>query len=184
MRKSIVIKNLKQIDQLEFVMPPPGVHILSGTNGAGKSSLLTCLLRIGRPNAFQNAFLTSRKSVVLDLFQKAEISYSVNGTAVTYRYSGERWSPSPKSQSKLLQSFGYPSVIYAAANAERIEPRAEDFKPRNVRDVAKTLRDAAIKILGDDKFERLKVVNVRRGIGAEAFLMAETAGKEGVLNFV
>ena len=113
MTKSITIKNLKQIDKLEFKIPPPGVHILSGTNGAGKSCLLTCLLRIGRPNAFQNAFLTSNMSDALDIFDNAEISYSVNGSTVSYKYSGERWSPSPKSQSKLLQSFGYPSVIYA-----------------------------------------------------------------------
>lgn len=178
MHRSVVIKNLKQIDHLEFVIPPPGVHILSGANGSGKSCLLTCLLRIARPNAFQNAFLTSKMSDALDLFQNAEISYSVNGASVSYRYSGERWSPSPKSQSKLLQNFGYPNVIFAAANAERIEPRLEDFKPRKVRDAAKTLRDAAISILGDEKFEHLKVVNVRRGVGAEAFLMKEMVGKQ------
>ncbi|MRR50812.1 MAG: ATP-binding protein [Rhodocyclaceae bacterium] len=177
MSKLLTIRNLKQINHLEFAMPKPGVHILSGTNGAGKSCLLTCLLRIGRPNAFQSAFLTSKMSDALDIFENAEISYSVNGSTVTYRYSGERWSPSPKSQSKLLQNFGYPSVIYAAANAERIEPREEDFKPRYVRDAAETLRNAAKNILGDEKFERLKVVNVRRGVGAEAFLMVEAGGK-------
>lgn len=177
MAKSIVIKNIKQIDHLEFAIPSSGVHILSGSNGAGKSCLLTCLLRIGRPNAFQNAFLTSKMSDALDLFENAEITYSVNSNSVTYKYSGERWSPSPKSQSKLVQSFGYPSVIYAAANAERIEPRAEDFKPRNVRDASKTIRDAAKSILGDEKFEHLKVVNVRRGVGAEAYLMPVAGSK-------
>ncbi len=178
MTKSITIKNLKQIDKLEFNIPPPGVHILSGTNGAGKSCLLTCLLRIGRPNAFQNAFLTSNMSDALDIFYNAEISYSVNGSTVSYKYSGERWSPSPKSQSKLLQSFGYPSVIYAAANAERIEPRADDFKPRYVREAPETIRAAAKIILGNEKFDRLKVVNVRRGVGSEAFLMVDTRGKQ------
>lgn len=177
MPKSVVIKNLKQIDHLEFVIPSPGVHILSGTNGAGKSCLLTCLLRIGRPNAFQNAFLTSKMSDALDLFANSEISYSVNNASVAYKYSGERWSPSPKSQSKLLQSFGYSSVIYAAANADRIEPRAEDFKPRYVRDASRTIRDAAKSVLGDEKFEHLKVVNVRRGVGAEAYLMLDGSGK-------
>lgn len=177
MTKTVVIKNLKQIKSLEFSLPGPGVHILAGTNGAGKSCLLTCLLRIGRPNAFQNSFLTSKISEKLDLFEHAEITYSINGSAVSYRYSGERWSPSPKSQSRLLKDFGYPFVIYAAANAERIEPRADDFKPNRVREAPPSIRKAAIKILGDEKFENLKVVNVRRGVGAEAFLMMKTDGR-------
>lgn len=177
MTKQIVIENVKQIDSLTFDIPPPGVHILSGSNGAGKSCLLTCLLRIGRPNAFQNAFLTSKMSDALDPFANAKVTYHVNNSSVTYAYSGERWSPIPKRNSKLVQSFGFASVIYAAANAERIEPRAEDFKPRNVRDAPAAIRKAGKNILGDSKFENLKVVNVRRGVGAEAYLMPDASTK-------
>ncbi|WP_447735670.1 AAA family ATPase [Rhodanobacter soli] len=177
MAGQLVIDNLKQIDHLSFDIPGPGVYILAGTNGAGKSCLLTCLLRIGRPNAFQSAFLTSKISDSLDPFFGARITYNVNTSSVSYTYSGERWSPVPKKNSKLLQKFGYPSVIYAAANAERIEPRAEDFKPRNVRDAPPPIRDAAIKILGDDKYQQLKVVNVRRGVGSEAYLMPDASSK-------
>lgn len=177
MIRQLIIENIKQIDRLLFDIPPPGVHILSGTNGAGKSCLLTCLLRIGRPNAFQNAFLTSKISDVLDPFVGAKITYTVNNASVTYTYSRERWSPTPKRNSKLIQSFGYGSVIYAAANAERIEPRADDFKPRNVREAPATIREAAKLILGDEKFEHLKVVNVRRGVGSEAYLMPDASSK-------
>lgn len=176
MSRKVVIQNVKQIDQLEFDIPPPGVHIISGTNGSGKSCLLTCLLRIGRPNAFQNFFLTSRMSDALDGFDGAKITYSVNNNAVTYAYTPERWSPRPKKNSKLLKSFGYPSVIYAAANAERIEPRAEDFKPKYVRDASDSIKTAAKLILGDEKFDHLKIVNVRRGVGAEAYLMPDSRG--------
>ena len=116
-------------------------------------------------------------SDALDVFDNSEITYTLGSSSVSYKYSGERWSPSPKSQSKLLRNFGYASVIYAAANAERIEPRAEDFKPRYVRDAAQSIRNAAIFILGNDKFNSLKVVNVRRGVSAEAFLMPDQSGK-------
>jgi ABC-type lipoprotein export system ATPase subunit len=177
MTRQILIENIKQIDRLLFDIPAPGVHILSGSNGAGKSCLLTCLLRIGRPNAFQNAFLTSKLSDVLDPFVDAKVTYTVNNDSVTYTYSGERWSPIPKRNSKLIQSFGYGSVIYAAANAERIEPRADDFKPRNVREAPAAIRKAAKIILGDEKFENLKAVNVRRGVGAEAYLMPDASSK-------
>lgn len=171
MTKRITIKNLKQIDHLVFDLPSTGVHILSGTNGAGKSCLLACLLRIGWPNAFQLSFKTSKISNSLDTFTGAEVIYEIGSDSVTYAYSGERWSPSPKKQSKLLARFGYGSVIYAAANSERIEPRAEDFKPHRVKDAPEDLRKAAQLILGDDKFEHLKVINVRRGVGSEAYLI-------------
>ena len=181
MTKSITIRKLKQIDHLEFHVPPPGVHILSGTNGSGKSCLLTCLLRICRPNAFQSGFLTSKMSDSLDPFSNAEITYSINNTAVSYKYSGERWSPNPRSQSKLIESFGYSSVIHDAANAERIEPRPEDFKPKNVREAPKSLRDAAKRILSNEKSNDLKIVNGRIGVGVEAFLMLLGHTKPGKL---
>lgn len=176
MSKSIVIENLKQIDRLEFKVPAPGVYVLSGVNGAGKSCLLTCLLRIGRRNAFQNAFLTSKISDALDPFKDAKITYTINNQSVSYTY-GERWTPSPRSHSKLLENFGYPDVIYAAANADRIEPRAEDFRPSKARDASESLRMAAKQILSDEKFESLKVINVRKGIGAEAFLLPHTSSR-------
>jgi len=171
MTKSITIKNLKQINALTFEIPPTGVYILSGINGAGKSCLLTCLLRIGWPNAFQLSFKTSKISAQLDTFIGAEVTYQIDGEIVTYAYSGERWSPSPRKRSDLMKRFGYGVVIYAAANSERIEPRAEDFHPQRVRDAPDTLRSAAQKILGNDKFSHLKVINVKRGTGSEAFLL-------------
>lgn len=174
MTKQITIEGLKQIDKLVFDVPPPGVYILSGTNGAGKSCLLACLLRIGWSNAFQLSFRTSKISTALDVFSGSKITYEINNSKVEYTYSGERWIPKPKSQSKLLNSFGYGQVIYAAANSERIEPRAEDFKPQRVRDAPQSLKDAAVRILGDTKFQNLKVINVRRGVGSEAYLIPDS----------
>lgn len=173
MTKQITIEGLKQIDKLVFDVPPPGVYILSGTNGAGKSCLLACLLRIGWANAFQLSFRTSKISTALDVFSGSRVTYEINNSKVEYAYSGERWIPKPKSQSKLLKSFGYAQVIYAAANSERIEPRAEDFKPQRVRDAPQKLKDAAAAILSDAKFQTLKVINVRRGVGAEAYLIPD-----------
>lgn len=173
MTKRIIIEKIKQIDKLVFDIPPPGVYVLSGINGAGKSCLLSCLLRIGWANAFQLSFRTSKISKSLDNFTGGKVTYEINNSSVTYIYSGERWTPNPKSQSKLLKSFGYGQVIYAAANSERIEPREEDFSPQRVREVSESLRNAAELILGDKKFKHLKEINVRRGVGAEAYLIPD-----------
>lgn len=173
MTRRILIEKLKQIDRIEFDVPDPGVYVLSGTNGTGKSALLACLLRLGRPTAFQTAFRSSKISEALDNFQNAKITYEVNNNSVSYQYSGVRWEPTPKRQSKLPSAFGFPSVIFAAADSDRIEPRAEDFVPQRVRDAAPALKAAAIEILSDERFNDLKVINVKRGTGSEAFLLPD-----------
>jgi ABC-type dipeptide/oligopeptide/nickel transport system ATPase subunit len=169
----ITIEGLRLIDRLTFDVPGVGVHVLSGSNGSGKSSVLACLLRLGRPNAFQTSFRTSKVSDALDNFQAASITYEINNRSVRYQHSGVRWEPTPKRESKLVDSFGYGSVIFAAADSDRIEPREEDFVPQRVRDASQPLKSAANDILSTEKFNELKVINVRRGVGAQAFLLPD-----------
>lgn len=145
--------------------------MLTGSNGTGKTSLLGCLRRIGYKNAFPIHFPTSRKSDRLDSNEGASISYDTPAGLVTYAYRTERWVPTPKSHSGVLSSLGYPDVVYIAADADRIEPRREDFAPSKVRSAPNGVITAANKIFGTQKFNSLKVVNVRRGVGSQAFLL-------------
>lgn len=171
MSNTIQIKNLKHIHTLDFEVPKPGVHLLSGSNGAGKTSLLACLRRIGYSNAFAQHFRPSQVSKSLDSFEKAEIIYTVNDRQVTYAYAGERWVPRPRSANSLLQNFGYPAVIYVGATADRITPRPEDFKPARIKQAPQALRDAVNKILETDKFDALKYINLTPGGGNPAFVL-------------
>jgi predicted ATPase len=181
--KSIDIKNLRSIKSLRFNMPAPGVHLLAGHNGAGKSSLLACLLRLGDSNAFPRFFRTSQISDQLDQFEEAEIKYTIDGDSVVYSYRGQRWVPNPKRNSNLLDKFGYGMVRHIAADAKRIEPRPEDFAPRKVRDASEYIRSAATEIFASPKFNSLKTINVRRGVGAEAFLFAEASKQDAKLRY-
>lgn len=175
MANTITIRKLKHIRTLTFEVPGPGVHLLSGTNGAGKTSVLACLRRIGHPNAFAQHFRASQVSDALDNFDDAEIVYSVNGRQVTYAYAGERWVPRPRSETHLLRTFGYPTVIYVGATADRITPRPEDFRPARIRPAPQPLRDAANAILDTNKFEQLKTINLTRGGGNPAFVLQTKA---------
>ncbi|APA89286.1 ATP-binding protein [Paraburkholderia sprentiae WSM5005] len=171
MSNKITIRNLKHIRELTFDVPPPGVHLLSGANGAGKTSVLACLRRIGQGNAFAQHFRASQYSDSLDNFDGAEIVYCVNGREVTYAYGGERWVPRPRSNNRLLSAFGYPSVFYIGATADRITPRPEDFNVRRVAQAPLQLREAANRILGTNKFDALKTINLTRGGGNSAFVL-------------
>lgn len=167
----IIINKLRHIDSLTFEMPAPGVWMLTGGNGTGKTSLLGCLRRIGNKNAFPLHFPTSRKSDRLDSNEGASVVYETPAGVVTYTYKTERWVPTPKKLSGALTSLKYPDVVYIAADADRIEPRREDFAPNKVKVAAAGIIKAANKIFNTSKFDNLKVINVRRGVGSEAFLL-------------
>lgn len=51
--KKIIIENIRNIRHLEFEMPSPGLHILTGKNGVGKTTLFTCISRICNSNAYR-----------------------------------------------------------------------------------------------------------------------------------
>ena len=171
MARKISIYNLKHIRELTFDIPGPGVHLLAGANGAGKTSVLACLRRIGQSNAFAHHFSASQHSDALDNFEGAQVTYTLDQRTVTYAYGGERWVPRPRSNNRLLEEFGYPAVFYIGATAERITPRPEDFNPRRLTQVPQTIKDGANRIFGTDKFDNLKTINLTRGAGNPAFLL-------------
>jgi ABC-type lipoprotein export system ATPase subunit len=174
----IRIINLKSVEKLDYKVPEPGVHLLSGTNGSGKTTLLACLRRIGHGNAFQNHFLTSLHSARLDSFEAAEVTYTVNERSVTYAYAGERWVPRPRSASSLVRSFGYPDVYYAGATAARITPRPEDFRPIRMNTAPASLIEAANTIFETDRFTHLKTINLTTGNRNQAFVLAPPAASQ------
>ncbi|WP_404426318.1 AAA family ATPase [Thalassospira australica] len=171
MTGKITITELRNIKRLEFTMPKPGVRLLCAGNGAGKTSLLGCLRRIGYPQAFATHFPSSIESDRLDNFAGANISYSIGNRTVNYAYGGARWTPRPRRNSKLLNQFGYPSVIYVGATADRITPRPDDFEPVRVRKAPADIIEAANKIFETNKFDDLKTINLTTGAGNRAYLL-------------
>lgn len=168
---TITIRNLKGISNFIYEIPGPGLHLLSGENGSGKTTLLACLRRIGYKNAFPVHFATSAQSEQLDNYGNATIEYSINGRSVVYGYRSERWTPRPRSGASLIQDFGFPNVIYAGAVADRITPNAQDFVPARVRPAGAALIASLNQVFETSKFDQLKVINLTRGAGNQAFLL-------------
>jgi energy-coupling factor transporter ATP-binding protein EcfA2 len=167
----IKISNLKGIVSFDYEIPGPGLHLLSGANGSGKTTLLACLRRIGYRNAFPVHFVTSTQSEQLDNYSNASIEYSINGRSVVYGYRRERWTPRPRSGAALLQDFGFPNVIYAGSVVDRVTPSAQDFVPARVRPATPELISSLNRVFETQKFNDLKVVNLTRGAGNQAYLM-------------
>jgi len=167
----ITISNLKGISYLEYSLPPVGVHLLAGANGAGKTTLLACLRRIGYSNAFPVHFPSSVHFTNLDDYGQAEIKYTVNNQSVTYGRRAQRWTPRPRQNAFVLGNFGYPSVIYAGATAERITPSAQELRRARVRRAPQILRNVLNDVFATSKFDNLVVVNLTRGAGNKAYLV-------------
>lgn len=166
---TIDISNVKGIQSLKFELPKNGLYLLCGTNGAGKSSILACAHRIGFSNAFAMSFKSSGTKN-LDDFADSRIEYTAGKKTVAYIYGGHRWTPRPRKNASVLAEFGFPSVHYIAANANRIEPRPEEFKPKNIRDASLYIRENSSYILDSPRFKDLKIFNVTQGLSL-AFLL-------------
>lgn len=170
----ITLKNIKKIKNLEFEIPPPGVWLLTGVNGAGKTSLLAALYRIGSSHAFQNYYRTSTFENRLDSFEHSQVIYEVNNQSVTYKYGGQRWRPTPSRNSRLFSRFPFNSVKFVEANGERVEPFANEIQPRRVRSTQDSITQFMSYVLDDNKWANLKYVNTQRGRGSQAYLLPYT----------
>lgn len=172
MATKLTIENLKNISHLEFEIPPPGAYLLTGSNGSGKTSLLTCLSRLRNSGAFQRGFRSSAHQF-LDSHRGASVKYEIGGDSVTYTYVEERWAPLPRRNSGLLANCGYPEVTYIAADGDRVEPKKDEFSPRSVRLTDQSLRDDLNEIFGTDRFNDLCYINLTRGGQNRAYLIRE-----------
>jgi len=170
MSTKLTIKNLKNIKSLEFEVPGPGAYLLTGSNGSGKTSLLTCLSRLRNSGAFPRGFRSSTHKN-LDTHRGASIKYEIGAESVLYSYVEERWAPLPRKNSHLLATCGYPEVAYIAADADRVEPQKQEFSPRRVQSAPEKIRVAMNQIFSTSKFSELCFLNLNRGGRTKAYLI-------------
>lgn len=182
MATKLTIENLKNIQHLEFEIPERGAYLLTGSNGSGKTSLLTCLSRIRNSGAFQRGFRSSEHPS-LDSHRGASVKYEIGGASVTYTYVEERWAPLPRRNSGLLANCGYPEVKYIAADGDRVEPKKDEFTPRSVRLTGQPLRDDLNNIFSTQRFDELCYINLKRGGQNKAYLIRQTRPGKTALYF-
>ena len=166
--KKIEIQNIRNIGRLSFEIPSPGLHILTGKNGTGKTTLFTCISRIFNNNAYRLGFPSSSRNT-LDVFSGA-ICYTVDDDSVTYsrRPSGE-WRPDKKN-SAVLHNFGYPNIINITTKDERLFSQYV-INPRGNNGSDAWLNDKLNTIFDTTKFApmiRITTGDLRRGRGALA----------------
>lgn len=145
---SIKIENLKSVAMLDFDIPSPGVHVLTGINGSGKTTLLTCLQRIADRNAFQKHFKTSTNAQ-FDNFQTSKITYTNGANSLSYSYRNSRWAPTPKT-SNLLATIGYSSAIMVSSSPDRFYVQNEELSTKGISPASAFIRGAMVEIFNSN----------------------------------
>lgn len=172
----VILRNLKRIRELRFEIPEQGVWVITGLNGSGKTSLFASIYRIGAQHAFQKFFRTSQLERRLDSYENTEIEYQINGEVAKYHYGGKRWRATPRKNANLFQRSSYASIDYIEASGDRIEPFPDEIQPRRLKVASDDVRLFLVDVLTDSKWENLRYVNTRRGIGSHAFLIPYQVG--------
>ena len=148
---TVEINNLKGIKHLAYSIPDkPGVFILSGSNGCGKTTLLIAIDRIGNSEAFRN-FVNC---------EHASISYDVNGNKVVYTKNDKRWSPKPRNCGAILKNGLYRNTLYLSATGARLYQQERGNLQSPSKDAPASIKDALNLILDTSKYNNLKYIAV------------------------
>ncbi len=187
MRK-IVIQKLRRVSMLEFEIPAHcGVYLLTGANGAGKSTVLSCLAQLGDPAALSHffrpniTFLDESGKPENILFESSVCYDAGDGeNTVEYRCRENGWQPEPDpaAADRTFLAFGFPQVLFAGAKPKRQPVEGEIFDKSRIRPVADSIRRAAAGIFDDEDFEKLSIIR-SPATGEDVYLRPlRTGGKE------
>lgn len=160
---TITIHNVKGINELKFEVPArPGLYLLTGINGCGKTSLLASLYRMGNPNAFKELLKLSSSA----LYDKCDgsIKYSINNNDVTYTRKNIRWVPSPRKNTNILNQSGYSSVAFFPPSGERLYVHDEDLiGPRQIMAAEEWLKLGLNEVFDTQRFSNLRRIRIEEG---------------------
>lgn len=157
MSDTIKIKKIKGIEELSYTLPnKSGVYLLTGENGTGKTTLLTVLNRLGDNLAFANEF-----GNIQTLPAQHSVEFNINGKTVTYQKRKMRWTPSPRTNSKLIKQYKYHQTYYLSATGLRLYQQSISYLSGKKYGVAQDIVDAMNEIFKTQRFSELKYLNAK-----------------------
>ena len=169
------VRNLRGIPRLDFPVPDrPGAYLLTGANGAGKSTVLSCLARLGDPKALDRFFTPDIRfsdSDADEVYRDSVIRFeSADGKSMEFRFDSGHWGSPEEKEKKPLDLFPFSRVVFAGDRRKVFPEPGETFSIQSVRSAPDILRSAAAEIFGDDKFHQLHIVKSEI-TGTEFFLI-------------
>lgn len=162
--KKVIIDNIRNIEHLDFEIPNTGVHVITGENGVGKTTLFACLSRICNNNAYRIGFPTTNLNNYDEY--KGTITYCVDEQNIKYsRRASGRWQPDVKNN--IFDLYEFASVVHISTRNERIFTQIVET-PRRRQAADRWLIDALNRILNTNRFSdmiRITVGDLRSRTG-------------------
>ncbi len=173
--KTLHIEHLRGVRSLDFEVPAyPGAFLLTGANGAGKSTVLSCLAQLGDPEALNHFFvpdLPFAGSAIGDVFVASSVRYETEAGQVTFRCHNGTWSAdNGTAPEKIFQSFGYSEVVFTGARRKHYPPEGEVFSVDDVERVPDVVSHGLAAIFDDERFSPLFSIKSKTD-GREYFLI-------------
>ncbi len=157
MERAITIIKTKGIGNLEFSLPhKSGVYLLVGSNGAGKTTILTALHRICDGNAFSRTFRSSVESKTVDRYKESRITYRVDGNKVSFSKKEKKWAPTPKSNGFVLSEFGFLDSVFIKASDSRLSPREEEIRKGNLEPADEEIKSIMNRLFDTERFSSMQ----------------------------
>ncbi len=156
----MTIKKIKSVDYLEIHLPVQrGLYAITGTNGSGKSTVVTCAA-----SAFYNMYMS-------DYFGKtdddAQISFELDGNTKVWKKSGGRWTDPIIVGYINLKGFYEGSIIYGNrfrnANLQSLR-KLDRISDEMLKESPEFIRENLGLILHNDKnfYEKLQQLDKGR----------------------
>jgi len=162
---TVIIDKTRGIRHLEFQLPTkPGMYLLVGPNGMGKTTLLTALHSIGDRKAFRSFSNSGLENV--DQYDDSRLTYRTEKKSVTYKKGPSgRWVPTPKAAALRCRDFGYSATLFIKADTSRFSVPQEEIRKGDYLDVDASIRDKMNELLNTQKFDNLKRLKIPNGKG-------------------
>ena len=159
------IKNIKGLNLNNFPIHENGLYVITGPHGVGKSTLLSCIDRIGNAFAFRD-HLPKREDV--NKLAGAEVCfnlYNIENKLIktqSFKYDQNRWRTGERQSNFILS--GFRNTIFLGSNRGKVKAKSftqstyKEAKENNkigiVSDENKLLLS---NILGDEKWKNLQI---------------------------
>ena len=161
----IKIKGIKGIKEFSYTLPAiSGVYLLTGANGTGKTTLLSALNRMGNSFAFSNYFNNDQIS------SDHSIVYKIGSETVNYQRKKKRWTPIPRTQSKLIEKYKYHQSYYLTATGLRLYQQSTFKLSKTKYAVSDEMVIAMNYIFNTDRFSNLQYIKVKAIKGRQTML--------------
>ena len=172
--KILSVRNLRGIPKLDFTVPDhAGAYLLTGANGAGKSTVLSSLAQLGDHGALDRFFTPDIRfsdSDADEVYQDSLIRFENGEKSAEFRFRGGHWCAAEGQTEAAPDLFGFSRVVFAGEKRKVFPEPGETFSIRQVRPAPDTLRSVAAEIFDDEKFRQLHIVK-SEVTGREFFLI-------------